>query len=127
MTEIIRYRADGQKFRIMPPDHIFKVNPHASSATTISKKTLHTEDTGKIFEMAICLAYGIPYNGKYKYGMEEPEKLKARLQNLLNYFQFVFIPQKKARDTIIPVYPTKQNIFRQKQRKKAWERLLLKL
>jgi hypothetical protein len=31
--------------------------------------TLKTEDTGKMFEMAICLAYGIPYDGKYKYDM----------------------------------------------------------
>ena len=31
---------------------------------------LKTEDTGKMFEMAICYAYGIEYNGKYKYSME---------------------------------------------------------
>lgn len=98
MTEIIRYRSDGQKFRIMQPDHIFKDNPHASSATTIAKKTLHTEDTGKIFEMAICLAYGIPYNGKYKYGMEEPEKLKARLSKLVELFPIcVHTAEKGAR------------------------------
>jgi hypothetical protein len=50
------------------------------------KKALKTEDTGKIFEMAICLAYGISYNGKYKYGMEEPEKLKTRLSKLPELF-----------------------------------------
>lgn len=47
---------------------------------------LQTEDTGKIFEMAICLAYGIPYDGKYKYSMEIPEKLKPRLYKLLEIF-----------------------------------------
>lgn len=48
--------------------------------------TLQTEDIGKMFEMAICLAYGIPYNGKYKYSMEIPEKLKPRLSKLLEMF-----------------------------------------
>jgi hypothetical protein len=48
--------------------------------------TLKTEDTGKIFEMAICLAYGIPYDGKYKYGLEEPEALKPRLSRLTELF-----------------------------------------
>jgi hypothetical protein len=47
---------------------------------------LLTEDTGKIFEMAICLAYGIPYDGKYKYSMELPEKLKPRLSKLVELF-----------------------------------------
>lgn len=49
-------------------------------------KTLKTEDTGKMFEMAICLAYGIPYDGKYKYSMEKPQKMKARLEKLLSLF-----------------------------------------
>jgi hypothetical protein len=49
-------------------------------------KTIKTEDTGKIFEMAICLAYNIPYNGKYKYGMEIPEKLAPRLSKLIELF-----------------------------------------
>jgi hypothetical protein len=50
-------------------------------------KKLLTEDTGEQFEMAICLAYGIPYNKKnYKYGMEIPEKLKHRLTKLKKIF-----------------------------------------
>lgn len=49
-------------------------------------KQIVTEDTGKIFEMAICLAYGIPYNGKYKYSMETPEQLKPRLIKLVDLF-----------------------------------------
>jgi len=47
---------------------------------------LQTEDTGKIFEMAICLAYDIPYDGNYKYSMELPVKLKQRLSKLLELF-----------------------------------------
>lgn len=47
--------------------------------TTAPKGPLKTEDTGKMFEMAICLAYGIEYQGVYKYGMELPKKLSARL------------------------------------------------
>ena len=43
---------------------------------------LQTEDTGKEFEMAICMAYGIEYNGKYKYGYEEPLRLSERLKKL---------------------------------------------
>jgi hypothetical protein len=54
----------------------------------ISKKThkVITEDVGKMFEMAICLALNIPFNGKYKYGMELPNKLKTRLQLLNQYY-----------------------------------------
>lgn len=53
---------------------------------TIQPNIISTEDTGKIFEMAICLVYGIPYVGKYKYGMELPEKLKLRLCKLIELF-----------------------------------------
>jgi hypothetical protein len=60
---------------------------HSDPGSIVSeKKPLYTEDTGKIFEMAICLAYGIPYDGKYKYGMDAPEKLKSRLARLPELF-----------------------------------------
>lgn len=36
--------------------------------------------------MAICLAYGIPYDGPYKYGMAIPEKLRPRLRKLVELF-----------------------------------------
>jgi hypothetical protein len=49
-----------------------------------SVKKLRTEDTGIIFEMAITLAKNITYNGKYKYGMEAPEKLKPRLTAIVD-------------------------------------------
>lgn len=48
--------------------------------------TLLTEDTGKMFEMAICLAYGIEYDGKYKYDMELPRRLQPRLAKLPELF-----------------------------------------
>ena len=50
------------------------------------EKSLKTEDTGIIFEKAICLAYGINYDRKYKYDNEIPEKLKLRLSKLLELF-----------------------------------------
>lgn len=43
---------------------------------------LRTEDTGKELEMAICMAYGIEYIGKYKYSYEEPKRLSERLKKL---------------------------------------------
>ena len=50
------------------------------------EKALQTEDTGKCFEMGICLAYGIHYDGKFKYSMDVPERLKARLARLPQLF-----------------------------------------
>ena len=50
------------------------------------KQKLKTEDTGKQFEMAICSAYEILYDGKYKYSMEMSEKLKLRLAKLVELF-----------------------------------------
>ncbi len=43
---------------------------------------LRTEDTGKIFEMAICIALGIAYDGKYKYCMAKATDLSKRLLKL---------------------------------------------
>jgi hypothetical protein len=42
-----------------------------------------TEDLGKQLEMAICISLGIEYDGKYKYGMDVPNRLTPRLQKLL--------------------------------------------
>ena len=49
-------------------------------------KTLQTEDLGKIFEMAICLLYKTPFDGKYKYSMEEAQLLCDRINPLLDVF-----------------------------------------
>ena len=62
----------------------------------IQPKKILTEDTGKIFEMAICLAYGIPYDGKHKYSMEIPEKLKPRLTKLVELFPTCIHTAKKG-------------------------------
>ncbi len=47
---------------------------------------LKTEDTGKMFEKAICDRYGIPYDGHYKYDNERPQKLQSRLSKLPELF-----------------------------------------
>ena len=44
---------------------------------------LQTEDTGKIFEKAICDAYGIPYDGPFQYSQAEVDKLTPRLKRLV--------------------------------------------
>jgi hypothetical protein len=53
-----------------------------------AKKQLHTEDTGKVFEMAICMSYQTPYVSKkqYKYGIERPTALLDRLAQLPHLF-----------------------------------------
>ena len=60
------------------------------------KKKLLTEDLGKMFEMAICLTFYIPYDGKYKYGMELPEQLKLRLAKLTELFPMCSHTAKKG-------------------------------
>lgn len=45
-----------------------------------------TENTGKIFEKAICLTYGIPYSGPYKYELEPAQQLSNRLTRLCELF-----------------------------------------
>lgn len=52
----------------------------------MSATKLQTEDLGKQFEMAVCLIYGIEYDGPYKYGMDEPERLRKRLTLLPRLF-----------------------------------------
>jgi len=57
---------------------------------------LKTEDTGKMFEMAICLAYNIPYDGKYKYSMSLPYRLQNRLKKLTELFPKCFHTAKRG-------------------------------
>jgi len=52
------------------------------------KKAVMTEDLGKIFEMAICMLYDIPYDGKYKYGADAAEKIKDRIAPLKTVFPY---------------------------------------
>lgn len=53
------------------------------SLPAVVPKTLKTEDTGKIFEKAICDAYGIPYDGPFKYSQADVDKLTPRLKRLV--------------------------------------------
>jgi len=57
-----------------------------STDKEIKDTILLTEDLGKIFEKAICLVFNTPYIGPYKYGLDEPNKLKIRLEKLKDHF-----------------------------------------
>jgi hypothetical protein len=52
----------------------------------LAAPVLRTEDTGKVFEMACCLALNTPYKGNYKYSMEAAQKLATRLTKLPQLF-----------------------------------------
>ena len=54
-------------------------------SNAIKPKVL-TEDLGKIFEKAICLLFGIEYDGKYKYSIEEAIKLQGRIHKFKDVF-----------------------------------------
>lgn len=51
-------------------------------------KKIITEDLGLIFEMAICLLYGIKYNGTFKYSLAAAHKLKDRLGKFKDIFPY---------------------------------------
>ena len=51
-----------------------------------TKPKVITEDLGKIFEMAICLVYCIPFVGKYKYAMDEAQEIKEKIKKLRDVF-----------------------------------------
>lgn len=57
-----------------------------TKSTERNKTKVITEDTGKIFEKAICLRYGIDYVGPYKYGLDKPNKIIPLLQSLPELF-----------------------------------------
>ena len=61
-----------------------------TTTTTTTTTAVLTEDLGKIFEMGVCLLYNTPFNGKYKYGLEEAEKIKTRIAPLLQLFPECF-------------------------------------
>lgn len=81
-------RREGYNKRTCNTISIKNILDKIKSEKNINKniKILQTEDTGKIFEMAICLAYGISYNGKYKYDIKLPDSLKYRLLKLVDLF-----------------------------------------
>ena len=52
----------------------------------VLKMAIQTENTGKIFERAVCLLYRTPYVGKYKYDIETAQNLVPRLERLKTLF-----------------------------------------
>ena len=67
-------------------DNLLLLAEVASQMEPASCPTLKTEDTGKILERAVCFALGIPYNGVYKYSVDEAQQLAERLQALKEHF-----------------------------------------
>lgn len=63
---------------------------------TNKKPKLLTEDTGKMFEKAICLAYNIDYDGVYKYDLEKAQILSKRLTKLTELFPMCYHSAKKG-------------------------------
>ena len=55
------------------------------NATKKSEKKVKTEDLGQIFEYAICLSQKIPFDGNFKYSIEEATKLSERLEPLSTF------------------------------------------
>ena len=53
-----------------------------------NKKTLLTEDLGKIFEMSICKLYNIEYDGKFKYNVKDAIKLVDKIKKLKELFPY---------------------------------------
>jgi len=51
---------------------------------------LKTEDTGKILEKAVCLAFDIPYNGPFKYSETDAQQLAVRLHSLPEHFPLTY-------------------------------------
>lgn len=62
--------------------------PASETASVVSRTIvpLKTEDTGLTLEMAICLALEIPYDGTFKYDLEEAKTLSTRLIPLKEHF-----------------------------------------
>ncbi len=96
MSEI-KKSVKKRRVKKLPDDFIIIDNPVVPPSTdpdipvseapvAAPTKKLQTEDLGKIFEMAVCLLYDIPFDGKYKYSMEEADALKTRIEPLLLAF-----------------------------------------
>lgn len=55
------------------------LSPVWTSTKMESVKKLKTEDLGKMLEYAVCLAISTPFDGVYRYSVEDAQKLKDRL------------------------------------------------
>lgn len=63
-----------------------EMETETAATTTAGKPKVLTEDLGKIFEKGVCLLYGIEYDGKYKYSVEEAQKITDRIVKLKDVF-----------------------------------------
>jgi hypothetical protein len=63
-------------------DTILAMTEPTPAPTPAAPAPLKTEDTGKIFEKAICDSFGIPYDGPFKYSQDEVNLLVPRLSRL---------------------------------------------
>lgn len=51
----------------------------------VVKTELKTEDTGIIFEMAICMALNTPFVGTFKYDIQEAHRISKRITGIHGY------------------------------------------
>jgi len=63
---------------------------------TTPVKKVQTEDLGKVFEMGVCLLYNTPYDGTYKYSMEEAQQVKERIAKLLEIYPHQLVHTAKS-------------------------------
>jgi len=75
---LTKYKPKKPFIKTEPANQVFTINTEPPKVVT--------EDLGKIFERAICCLYNTPFVGKYKYSLEEAEKLKERIQPFLSLF-----------------------------------------
>lgn len=76
----------GHTDSTIPLNTVLATAAAASTATATKAQQLKTEDTGKVFEKAICMRYGIDYVGHYKYGDERPKGILPLLAELPSMF-----------------------------------------
>ena len=58
-------------------------SPKKKQESLNKKKSPKTEDTGKEWEKAICIAGNTPYDGNFKYSNENAEKLAERIKQFI--------------------------------------------
>ena len=73
------FRENGKKYRLVK-----ELKEDLSNILGLVPR-VKTEDTGHIFEMAICLTLKIEYIGKFKYSMNKAEELSSHMSKLHEY------------------------------------------
>ena len=82
----ITEKKEKRKPKLVIVEDFEKPKPKLVIEEEQTNKKLLTEDLGKIFEMAICLLYETEFDGKYKYSLDEAEKLKERIKDFKKIF-----------------------------------------